>query len=128
YARYTRRRKLRTIIKMKSSWKTLVLSIAALGILMVIFIISGTPKVPQAAHASSNGYLYYRPVTIASSSVSGTISNFPMLFSGTYSYLAASSSAGGTVQNGNGYDIAFASDSGCSSILNFQQVSYASST
>ena len=74
-----------------------------------------------------NGYSYARTITMSGSNVSGTLSNFPMLFSGTYAYLAASSSAG-NVQNGNGYDIAFASDAGCNSKLNFEQESYTSST
>ena len=74
-----------------------------------------------------NGYAFARTITMSGSAVSGTLSNFPILFSGTYRYLAASSSAG-NVQNPNGYDIVFASDSGCSSMLNFEQESYTSST
>jgi prepilin-type N-terminal cleavage/methylation domain-containing protein len=74
-----------------------------------------------------NGYTYARAITMSGSNVSGTLSSFPMLFSGTYSYLAASSSAG-NVQSSNGYDIIFASDSGCSSKLNFEQESYTNSS
>ncbi len=58
-------------------------------------------------------YVYRRTITVATSSVSsvnGTaLSDFPVLISGTYSFLKASSS-GGYVQNQNGYDIIFSSD------------------
>lgn len=59
----------------------------------------------------ANGYSYRRSITIGSAQVGGTvdIANFPMLFSGTYSYLADSGN-GGSVQSSNGYDIIFASD------------------
>jgi prepilin-type N-terminal cleavage/methylation domain-containing protein len=73
-----------------------------------------------------NGYTYVRSIMVTASDVSGTLSNFPMLFSNTYSYLAASSS-GGNVQNANGYDIIFTSDSGCVSKLTFEQEAYSSS-
>jgi prepilin-type N-terminal cleavage/methylation domain-containing protein len=76
--------------------------------------------------AGHNGYSYARAITMSGSNVSGTLSSFPMLFSGTYSYLAASSSAG-NVQSASGYDIAFTSDLGCTSKLSFEQESYTSS-
>jgi hypothetical protein len=78
----------------------------------------------------SNGYAHRRAITVATSLIapSGTtLSNFPMLISGTYSYLAASSS-GGNVQNGNGYDIIFTSDASGTSPLPYERESYNSST
>jgi prepilin-type N-terminal cleavage/methylation domain-containing protein len=73
-----------------------------------------------------NGYGYRRSVTVGSG-VAGTLTNFPMLISGTYAYLSASST-GGMVQNANGYDIVFTSDSGCANKLNFEQESYVTTT
>ena len=78
----------------------------------------------------SNGYTYSRAITASTTLVapSGTaLSSFPMLISGTYSYLAASSS-GGNVQNPNGYDIIFTSDASGTITLPFERESYASST
>ncbi len=86
--------------------------------------------VGSGAGGGGASYAYSRSITISSSSssgASGTLSNFPMLFSGTYAWLAASSS-GGNVQNASGYDIIFASDSGCMSKLNFETESYTPST
>src|SRR5579884_804092 len=74
---------------------------------------------------------YYRTVTIDSTKV-GTIngtdqSNFPVLFSGTYSYLATTGH-GGQVVSSNGYDIYFSSDSAGHSILPFERESWNAST
>ncbi len=57
----------------------------------------------------ANGYSYARSITIDHTKVSADQSNFPVLVSGTYAYLAVTGS-GGNVQNSNGYDIVFASD------------------
>ena len=87
----------------------------------------GAPTTPQSFSAD---YVYERTITASSSLVapSGTtLTNFPMLISGTYSYLAASSS-GGTLQNANGYDVMFASDSGGGHVLNYEIESYSSTT
>ena len=70
----------------------------------------------QASNAISftvgwpNGYSYRRTITIDHTKVPSTDqSNFPVLFSGTYSYLATTSN-GGNVTSANGYDIIFTSD------------------
>jgi parallel beta-helix repeat protein len=56
------------------------------------------------------GYLYQRTVTIDHTKVPNTDqSNFPVLVSGTYSYLATVAN-GGRVSNSNGSDIIFTSD------------------
>jgi type II secretory pathway pseudopilin PulG len=74
----------------------------------------------------NNGY--YRTVTIDHTKVPNTDqTNFPMLFSGTYSYLATVAN-GGNVQNANGYDIYFSSDAAGASELNFEQESYNAAT
>lgn len=54
-------------------------------------------------------------------------SNFPVLFAGTYSWLATVAN-GGDVQNSNGYDIAFASDSGGATMLSWEIDSYNATT
>jgi hypothetical protein len=56
------------------------------------------------------GYGYRRAIVIDHTKVANTDqSNFPVLISGTYSYLATISNQG-HVQNPNGYDIVFSSD------------------
>jgi hypothetical protein len=53
--------------------------------------------------------------------------NFPVLFSGTYSYLATVAN-GGLVTNASGFDIIFTSDSGGSNLLNWEIETYAQTT
>jgi hypothetical protein len=60
--------------------------------------------------AVANGFTYTRAITIDHTRVPNTDqTNFPVLISGTYSYLATVA-YGGKVQNANGYDIIFATD------------------
>lgn len=98
-----------------------------------------------APKASAAGYQYYRAVTVTSTTsiASGTNSNFPMLFGGTYTWLEASSS-GGRIQNlvtaPNGgqepADLIFVTSTpsasgglwSCGTSLNFETESYVSST
>ena len=55
---------------------------------------------------------YCRAITVSHTQVgSSDQTNFPVLISGTYPYLATAAN-GGKVQNANGYDIAFFSDQG----------------
>ncbi len=78
----------------------------------------------DAPPPAPNGYAYQRTLTIDHSKVPNTDqSNFPVLISGTYSYLATTAH-GGNVQNANGYDVIFTSDSGCASKLNHEVESY----
>ena len=94
------------------------------------YFLNATSSPFTAVYAgTASGYAYYNAITVTSTAsvASGTLTNFPMLFSGTYSWLAASSS-GGTLQNGNGYDMTFASSPSCSPSLNFQIENYVSST
>lgn len=73
-------------------------------------------------------YSYSKAVTIDHTKVgSSSSTNFPMLFTGTYSYLATVAN-GGQVQSSSGYDIVFTSDSACSSLLNWEQESWNGTT
>ena len=104
-----------------------------------LFLLFFAPK------AFATNYTYYRSVTVTSTTsiASGTNSNFPMLFSGTYTWLKASSS-GGRIQNlttaPNGgqepADLIFVTSTpsasggawSCGTSLNFETESYTSST
>ena len=81
-----------------------------------------------SAATSFNGYAFRRTINIDHSKVPNTDqSNFPLLISGTYAYLATIAN-GGNVQNANGYDVIFTSDSGCATKLNHEVETYTSST
>ena len=78
--------------------------------------------------AWSNGYLYRRTITIDHTKVPNTDqTNFPVLISGTYPYLATTAN-GGNVTNANGYDIIFTSDPSGTNLLAFERESYNAST
>jgi hypothetical protein len=88
--------------------------------------ISGIEVLP--AGTSSSSYTNHKPVTIHHALVPNTDqSNFPLLFSGTYPYLATAANGGG-VQNVNGYDIRFTSDAAGTVPLNYERESYNGST
>src|ERR1043165_3585695 len=79
-----------------------------------------------AALAVSQGssYTYRRMITIDHTKVPNTDqTNFPVLISGTYSYLATTTN-GGNVQNANGYDVIFASDTNCATKLDHEVETY----
>jgi len=69
----------------------------------------------------------YETITIDSSLVAATLTDFPLLVSGTYSFLATVAN-GGLVQNANGYDIAFYSDSGLTTLLKWETEKYTATT
>jgi hypothetical protein len=72
----------------------------------------------------TTGYANRRSITIDHTNVPNTDqSNFPVLISGTYSYLATTSN-GGNVTNSNGYDIVFTSDAAGLNVLPCEQESY----
>jgi hypothetical protein len=80
------------------------------------------------AHAQwGNGYTYRRTINIPAISVSTDQSNFPVLVSGTYSYLATTAN-GGNVTNASGYDIIFTSDSAGASILPFERTTWSATS
>ena len=72
----------------------------------------------------SNGYGHRRTITIYHTQVPNTDqTNFPVLISGTYSYLASTSN-GGQVTSATGYDIIFTSDAAGTFPLPFERQSY----
>jgi RHS repeat-associated protein len=83
---------------------------------------------PARAQVWSNGYSYRSTITIDHTKVPNTDqSDFPVLISGTYSYLATTGN-GGDVTNSSGYDIIFTSDAAGADVLPFEQESYNAST
>jgi len=87
-----------------------------------------SPSLLSVAEPQAPGYDYRRAITIDHTKVPSTDqSNFPVLISGTYSYLATTAN-GGNVQNANGYDVIFSSDSGCSTKLDHEVETYNSTT
>ena len=64
-----------------------------------------------------------RPITISHSQVPAGQNSFPVLIQGTFAYLANTAN-GGFVQNANGYDILFTSDSAGANLLNWEVESY----
>jgi RHS repeat-associated protein len=79
---------------------------------------------PASAQSWSNGYANQRGVTLFHSQVPNTDQiNFPVLISGTYSYLATTAN-GGQVTNANGYDIIFTSDWAGTIPLPYERESY----
>ena len=81
---------------------------------------------PNLAGASFN---YSRPITINHNLVPNTDqTNFPVLVSGNYAYLATIAN-GGKAQNANGYDVGFYTNSDCvSGKLNWETELYNSGT
>src|SRR5215813_10993054 len=89
-------------------------------------VLSTTLAALAAPQGSS--YTYRRSITIDHTKVPNTDqTNFPMLISGTYSYLATTAN-GGNVQNANGYDVIFASDTGCATKLDHEVETYTATT
>src|SRR5579859_3760294 len=79
---------------------------------------------PAMAQTWSNGYAYRRAITIDHTKVPNTDqSNFPILITGTYSYLATIPN-GGDVTSSNGYDITFTSDAAGTTTLAFEREAY----
>jgi hypothetical protein len=73
-------------------------------------------------------YLQYREITIDHLEVPNTDqTDFPVLVSGTYSYLATIAN-GGKVSNSNGYDIAFYADSDLTDQLSHETEKYNATT
>lgn len=96
--------------------------------LFAFFLILIAAQFPARAQGWSNGYTYRRSVTIYHTKVPDTDqTNFPMLFSGTYAYLATTSNGGG-VTNANGYDIIFTSDAAGTSTIPYERESFNATT
>jgi len=87
--------------------------------------VSATPTAPVSW---PNGYLYRRTIAVDHTKVPNTDqTNFPLLFSGTYPFLATTAN-GGNVTNANGYDIIFTSDSAGSTLLSWEMETYNATT
>src|ERR1700747_1327387 len=94
---------------------------------LVFFFLIAVVLLP-ARGTTGNGYSYSRAITIDHTKVPNTDqTNFPVLISNTYSYLATTAN-GGNVTNANGYDITFTSDAAGTSPLAYEQESYSAST
>jgi YD repeat-containing protein len=97
----------------------------------IVVTVSGVPSNPVSFTVPgtwSNHYSYQRVITVSHLKVPNTDQvNFPVLISGTYSYLATTAN-GGSVTSSNGYDIIFTSDAAGLNVLPFEQESYNSST
>jgi Concanavalin A-like lectin/glucanases superfamily/Domain of unknown function (DUF2341) len=73
-------------------------------------------------------FTYRRDITVDNTKLSADVTNFPVLVSGVYSYLATTSN-GGRVNDASGYDIGFYSSSTCSSgKLDWQTEKYTATT
>ncbi len=99
-------------------WKSLILALALV--------------IPSwgAGCASSwgNGYTYCRAVTINHIHVSSTTqTNFPVLVTGTLTYLKTVGN-GGRVQSASGLDITFASDQNGGTVLSFERAVWSATT
>jgi hypothetical protein len=69
---------------------------------------------PYTAHAS---------ITVPAAHIPSSQTDFPLLFSGTYTYLKTLAN-GGNVTSSNGYDIIFTSDSAGTIPLDFEKINY----
>ncbi len=93
---------------------------------LALALIAWQPR--ATAQTWSNNYAYRRAITIDHTKVSNTDqSNFPVLISGTYSYLATIAN-GGNVTSASGYDIIFTSDAGGTTTLAYERESYSPTT
>jgi len=71
--------------------------------LTILSLISLMWQSPAAAQSWANGCLYRRAITIDHTKVPNTDqANFPVLISGTYSYLATTANGGGVTNAGAG--------------------------
>lgn len=73
------------------------------------------------APSSSAAYSFYRTVTVDHTKVHNTDqTNFPVLVSGTYSYLIPVASGGTKVQNASGFDIGFFTTTACTTKMDWE--------
>lgn len=80
------------------------------------------PRVATTGRVTTKGYK--RAITIDHNFVgTSDLTDFPVLISGTYSYLKKASIGGG-VKNANGYDITFYADSNLTTLLKFERIFY----
>lgn len=86
--------------------------------------VSGAQPSPYSLLVAPSSFLHSRAVTINHTQVANSDqTDFPVLVSGTFSYLATTTH-GGSVQNANGYDIVFTSDEAGQNQLDHEIDSY----
>ena len=103
-----------------------------LGVLEFLLFLFATNSAlagdPNFFSLNTTKYSFSRTVTIDSTKVGGsTLTNYPMLFSGTYTYLKTVAN-GGQVKNANGYDIIFTSDAAGNTKLDHEIETYSATT
>lgn len=92
-------------------------SLGVIGFLMSLLLLFNQP-------APAHAFGFYTPVTIDHTKVGGSdASNYPVLITGNVAQLKTVAN-GGHVQNANGFDLRPYSDTGASSALSFELVSY----
>ncbi len=75
----------------------------------------------------TNGYSFCRMITINHTLVPSNQTNFPVGFTGTYTWLKTVGN-GGKVQNTNGFDVVFTSDSAGTTLLTWEPATYKAAT
>jgi hypothetical protein len=84
-------------------------------------------SIPTMTVNEQNRFYNYRSITIDKTKVTSTQTNFPVLISGTYSYLKTVAN-GGSVKSPSGYDICFFSDSALTTRLKWEIEKYDATT
>ncbi len=123
------------VVSSSSFWADNMVYSSVLGGLILLEYQGATPAtynmyfVPKTeTRANGATYSYRRAITIDHTKVSTEDqSSFPVLISGTYSYLKTTAN-GGNTQSDYGYDIIFTSDIDGNTILDHEIESYSSST
>jgi hypothetical protein len=99
------------------------------------FVANAQPPIVRGVSVSSsggpgawgNGYSYRRAITIDHTQVPADLTNFPVLISGAYSYLATVAN-GGKLESASGYDVTFTADAEGTSPLDWEVESWNSTT
>ncbi len=86
---------------------------------------AGTATIAWIGPVTSVANGYYRTLTL--DQPASDLTDFPVLFTGTYTYLKTVAN-GGKVENANGYDIRFFSDSALTTLLAFERVFWDATT
>ncbi len=105
----------------------IVLLVAALWTLSLGQAVVRRPIVVGGGGSGHNGYTWYRTITIDGSLVPATLTNYPLVVAGTYTYLKTVGN-GGEVTDAQGDDVIFTSDSGCTTKLDHEVERYVAST
>ena len=97
---------------------------------LVFTLFSCALLVARPANATyPNGYSQRRTITIpAQTTNTSTLSNFPIVISGTFTYLSTVTASGGVVTSTSGYDIIFSTNSSGSPLLNWETEKYVGAT